>query len=235
MADDAMSLLYGAVTKHAGNDFFLACLPMAIEEIGRKGGSVRDAVALAEYAASGKNLEEQRDEHGRWAAGGGGEVSAPSMEPPPGWKPSRYIDEPKMGPTPAFLHPGTGEMVPLHGAKQFSSTFVVGNQKYAFHAYSGNYDRGWEITFQNETSIDHYGITGTGNAHRVFAMVSDSMNQFIEQAKPEAFHFSAAEPSRVSLYNAMVPRIEKQGYKFVSRAGTTFKKGRIYKFKRIEN
>lgn len=71
---------------------------------------------------------------------------------------------------------------------------------------SDDWDRGW-------------GITGTGNAFKVFATLTEIIREFVEQKQPEYITFSAKEPSRQRLYNRWSKTLagNKEVYKIMAR------------------
>jgi len=81
---------------------------------------------------------------------------------------------------------------------------------------------GWGISFQTRPddqptedplSWGSYGITGTGNAPRVFGTALAILDDFVEKVSPATVSFTAQEPSRRSLYAKMVQRFaRKKGY-----------------------
>jgi hypothetical protein len=94
---------------------------------------------------------------------------------------------------------------------------------YLWYARQNRYDGTiWEIAFGIEKVInyddDHYqidiGVTGTGNALRIFATVVDIINSFVEfdedNYEIQRLLFTAKGDKRSDLYiNRLVPRIEK--------------------------
>jgi hypothetical protein len=83
----------------------------------------------------------------------------------------------------------------------------------------------WEILFKRSGSTD---VTGEGDQMKVFATVIDAIRQFIDQADPDEFFFSADKSaagsdtrdkgwhemeSREKLYSRLVKRYLSKGYK----------------------
>jgi hypothetical protein len=108
------------------------------------------------------------------------------------------------------------------------ANFKVGDVTYRFYAYEDN-PREWTITFRfldSDKSQDvqskpyGYGITGSGNSAKVFSTVIDIMRDFLSryESKFDSIILSADEPSRKSLYMAMIKRllpgwkVETSGY-----------------------
>jgi hypothetical protein len=68
----------------------------------------------------------------------------------------------------------------------------------------------WDIEFMRGGS---YGITGRGDAERVFATVLTAVQQFVQQVRPLVIVFSGKESSRARLYQSLVNRYAAQlGY-----------------------
>ena len=67
----------------------------------------------------------------------------------------------------------------------------------------------WGIVFQatDDVAGSGFGIIGAGEAFRVFATVAAILKDFIKAKKPEAFHFTADEKSRIKLYNKLTKKI----------------------------
>ena len=63
-----------------------------------------------------------------------------------------------------------------------------------------------------------YGITGNGGEYQIFATVMVIAKEFISTHKPAGICFSAAEPSRIKLYDRFVKRFTGMGYKLWKRA-----------------
>ena len=104
------------------------------------------------------------------------------------------------------------------------ANFGVGNQRYTvtFMEYVG-YDEpteqgdvpGWVVDFGLDTDDydKRFGINRAGNATTVFATVIDIITDFINQHSGSLdLHFSADEPSRRSLYRAMIKRMGLEKY-----------------------
>lgn len=74
----------------------------------------------------------------------------------------------------------------------------------------------WMIEFhrqdtggENATHFKTAGLTGEGDAYRIFSTVAVIMQDFVRKHKPKALWFTAAEPSRRMLYKRMMPRLAK--------------------------
>ena len=77
----------------------------------------------------------------------------------------------------------------------------------------------WEVHFAlQDGDEDKFGITGTGDAFRVFATVFEFVKQLAEQAEPEyvAIIAKTGEGQRAKLYETLVKRkASKLGYEYV--------------------
>jgi hypothetical protein len=78
--------------------------------------------------------------------------------------------------------------------------FTINDMEYFFTADTYKQKEAWEIWFALKGVEGGSGIMNTGKATQVFAAVSKCMDMFIKKVKPDAFYFSANEPSRVKLY-----------------------------------
>jgi hypothetical protein len=80
------------------------------------------------------------------------------------------------------------------------------------HAYSVTFERCgqyWEVGFSSD---NHewplaIGITGSGNAFKVFATVIDTLRAFVAQQRNVTLCFTADENSRQSLYKKFISKI----------------------------
>ena len=63
------------------------------------------------------------------------------------------------------------------------------------------------------TGANNFDIANTGNQYEVFATVMEIMKDFIKDRNVNAVVFSAAasEPSRISLYTKMMPKLKRIG------------------------
>jgi len=78
--------------------------------------------------------------------------------------------------------------------------FTINDKEYMFNAVNDDQKGVWEILFALKGVEGGSEITNTGNATQVFAAVSKCMDMFMKKVKPDAFYFSAKEPSRIKLY-----------------------------------
>ena len=78
--------------------------------------------------------------------------------------------------------------------------FTINDNEYFFTADTYKQKEAWEIWFALKGVEGGSEITNTGNATQVFAAVSKCMDMFMKKVKPDAFYFSAKEPSRIKLY-----------------------------------
>lgn len=83
---------------------------------------------------------------------------------------------------------------------------IIINQKFGIHVSFFLKQK----QHKNGLIITRTGITGTGNARRVFATVIDIVKKFAAAEKPEAIVFTASEPSRIRLYDAFVKRLDRE-------------------------
>jgi hypothetical protein len=77
----------------------------------------------------------------------------------------------------------------------------------------------WQIVFDRN---DDYGVTGGGDAQRIFATVLSAISEFVKKHKPKSLEFAASKDvdansanpeSRAKLYNKLVQRYAKSmGY-----------------------
>jgi hypothetical protein len=83
---------------------------------------------------------------------------------------------------------------------------IIINQKFGIHVSFFLKQK----QHKNGLIITRTGITGTGDARRVFATVIDIVKKFAAAEKPEAIVFTASEPSRIRLYDAFVKRLDRE-------------------------
>ena len=89
----------------------------------------------------------------------------------------------------------------------------------------------WFVTFERNLEM---GVTGEGDAMRIFATVIDVLKDFTKKEKPQEIAFSADKPawavdagkgqkgSREKLYKKMVQRYAgRMGYKYTSASSST--------------
>lgn len=99
----------------------------------------------------------------------------------------------------------------------YSAIFKINNNRYDVHFSkdSSGGDEWWEVEFGVDLPTDapmpRYGITKTGNAFVVFSTVATIIEDFIGKVSPQQIIFTAKEASRVKLYDALIPRIQKTG------------------------
>lgn len=99
-------------------------------------------------------------------------------------------------------------------ATEAEAEFRVGSIPYQFTAFTNPDNIGvWEVEFKNNQrgpeKKTKFGLTGTGNAAEVMAVVVDIMREFLQryQGSITSLSFSADEDSRQSLYARMVKRL----------------------------
>jgi hypothetical protein len=101
----------------------------------------------------------------------------------------------------------------FRGSQEAEAKFVVGEVEYQFYAYmEAPYHGDWEVEFRVIHGVDprnRYGVTGTGNAAHVMAVVVEILGEFLQQYddKIKSLTFSAKEMSRRDLYARMVRRL----------------------------
>jgi hypothetical protein len=117
-----------------------------------------------------------------------------------------FITEAFNQPYPLQWEPGD------HGDVDALATLGDGNYLSIMFNHEG--DNEWHVEFYRNNSV---GVTGEGDAQRVFATVLSAMQQFIQKQQPKQIVFSAnkdVEPgqnseSRAKLYNSLVARYAK--------------------------
>jgi hypothetical protein len=101
----------------------------------------------------------------------------------------------------------------FRGSQEAEATFVVGDVQYHFYAYSHSARPTiWEVEFRAVEGVDprnKFGVTGTGNAAQVMAIVVEILGEFLQKYddKIQSLTFSAKERSRRDLYARMVRRL----------------------------
>ena len=81
-------------------------------------------------------------------------------------------------------------------------------------------DGEWEISFgeKNGNGKTSYGLTGSGAAPEVLAMVKNSMLEFVERYQPEKMYFTADKENdkdnRARVYERMIKRFNIPSYKY---------------------
>lgn len=74
-----------------------------------------------------------------------------------------------------------------------------------------------EITFSSKSinpdnpSLGTMGVTGEGDAVKIFSTVYRAIVDYVSQHHPEYLYFTADEPSRQKLYQHMVSRLTRSG------------------------
>jgi hypothetical protein len=93
--------------------------------------------------------------------------------------------------------------------------------------FSRDEDDEWEIEFG---ANGQYGVTNKGDAFRIFATVTEAIEQFLQMPQgriAETIYFTAKEPSRVKLYDRMAKLMSKVGFRRVPTSH-----GWMFKFQR---
>lgn len=69
----------------------------------------------------------------------------------------------------------------------------------------------WDIEFTSNVGGSlSSGITGSGNAMKVFAAINECLQHFIRTKKPDGFQFEAFEPSRKKLYDVLSKKLSTE-------------------------
>jgi hypothetical protein len=102
---------------------------------------------------------------------------------------------------------------------EYEVRFKAAGEEWIFTA-KNIYQDDWEILFNNINTDPKNPWSITGNigekAFEVFTGVGNSLVKFIKDKKPNEFHFSATEPSRIKLYKKISKLIErKTGYEHI--------------------
>ena len=75
----------------------------------------------------------------------------------------------------------------------------------------------YDVVFGHRSHIKPIGITGVGNASKVFAAVAQLIDYAIKQQKIRALYFTAHEPSRIKLYKVLSKYFaQKMGWKITT-------------------
>ena len=125
--------------------------------------------------------------------------------------------------------------IETHNEDNFSAKFiVVDGDKVTFQAY--RHETGeWEISFVKEDDKKYkFGITGEGDAFKMFATVSEIFHKFMKFYEPSSFSFDAKEDeeSRVKLYKKFSKMISlKYGYSF--KINKSHDKYTTYEFEKL--
>lgn len=84
----------------------------------------------------------------------------------------------------------------------------------------------WELSFGEMTATRAtYAKTGSGNELEVFAMVKDSILEFISRNAPDVMYFTADKEgkkeknNRAELYDRLIKRFKIPGYKYSREKG----------------
>lgn len=103
--------------------------------------------------------------------------------------------------------------------REFSTGAKIGDRDIVFtalYASDGNY---WNVEFEEFSKDAEHGTydqTGSGNELEVFAMVKDSMLEFVKEYEPSEIYFSASKKddkdNRADVYEKMVKRFKVPGY-----------------------
>jgi len=102
----------------------------------------------------------------------------------------------------------------------FHTEATIGGRVIAFAAIE-EMDGEWEISFgeKKEGSKTAYGLTGSGAAPEVLAMVKASMLEFVERYQPEKMYFTADKENdkdnRARVYDRMIKRFNIPSYKYM--------------------
>lgn len=87
----------------------------------------------------------------------------------------------------------------------------------------GDPDMGVVVMFYliGEYGIERTDIEDTGDARRVFATVIDIVKNYVAENKPKEIVFTASEPSRIRLYNALVKRLDRELPDYFDASGSS--------------
>jgi len=97
---------------------------------------------------------------------------------------------------------------------RYENKFKIGDVKYTVYAQTED-GLIWDVEFNGAkqgSTVKTIELLNTGNAGQVFSYVLQWLQQFVMQARPLVISFSAAEPSRRSLYARMISRLIPPGY-----------------------
>jgi hypothetical protein len=112
------------------------------------------------------------------------------------------------------------EVIKAHGGV-FHTRAEIGGRIIDFSAIE-EMDGEWEIAFgeKNGNGKTSYGLTGSGAAPEVLAMVKDSLLEFVERYQPEKMYFTADKDddknTRARVYERMIKRFNIPSYKYKS-------------------
>jgi len=111
----------------------------------------------------------------------------------------------------------------------FWADFTTGARPYKIRFRKSASGSDWELNFSLQDWVEwtndagqkftdsSTGITGTGNANRVFATVVKSIQEFLRKVDPITLFCTASEPSRQKLYRRMMSLVMKQNPKYKAR------------------
>ncbi len=98
-------------------------------------------------------------------------------------------------------------------------------------------DPHWEVDFTRDSgpADKTLGITGEGDALKIFATVADVVKSFVRKVLPEELYFTADEPSRQKMYQRALPRLAKFIGMTISTSGSLYgQRPERFTLKRIE-
>lgn len=143
--------------------------------------------------------------------------------------------------TELFDRPYRWRTANLHGRDVADATMQTGNATYVFKTDEGDsvmvefnedLDEEGEVFTAEFRRQGSYGVTGRGDAPKIFATVIDIMKHFVQEVHPDMLKFSAdvdfkstgvpgeAEEnrSRIKLYSRMIQRFARRlGYQYSSK------------------
>ena len=86
--------------------------------------------------------------------------------------------------------------------KKYWATFTKQREK--------NFDV-WGFYFKDDAG--QQGITGSGDAIKVFASIKQIFFKFMRKVNPQIVQFTANEPSRIKLYNRFSKQLQRKGFR----------------------
>ena len=101
--------------------------------------------------------------------------------------------------------------------------------------YPGNRSR---IEFKSKKQtrdFPDFGVTGSGDARKVFATVIEIVKKFVDERHPVDITFSAKEPSRVRLYNAFMKRLDRELPDYEGKSGPGYEADNTYYYLTLKN
>jgi len=69
----------------------------------------------------------------------------------------------------------------------------------------------WGFYFKDDAG--QQGITGAGDAIKVFAFIKQIFFKFMRKVNPQIVQFTANEPSRIKLYNRFSKQLQRKGFR----------------------